>query len=173
MMMKILAAAIILVGCACLGRMFGAAYKKRVSQIVEFENVLTQLEFDIDFLNVTLADSFLKIERNCEKGVKDVVAYIRERILEDRCADMKKLWERALGLFRDELFLSDDDVGILLDFSKNLGSGDRFCEKNNIRHALSRLKVAENEAREVATRNEKMCRGLGLLAGVFIVIVLI
>ena len=64
MIMKIPAAAITLVGCAYLGRMFGAAYKKRLSQIIEFENVLTQLEFDIDFLNVTLADSFLKIEKN-------------------------------------------------------------------------------------------------------------
>ena len=86
---------------------------------------------------------------------------------------MKKLWERALHRFSDELFLTCDDIGVLLDFSKNLGSGDRSCEKNNIRHALSRLKIAEDEAREVAVRNEKMCRGLGLLAGVFVVIVLI
>lgn len=173
MILRIFASGIVLLGCAYLGLLFAASYKKRVMQLAEFENALIQLEFDIDFLNIPLADSLKKIERNCEKGVKDVFAYIRERIETDRCINMQSLWKRALSKFKEELFLSDDDKKILIDFSKNLGSGDRINEKNNIKLTLARLGIVGEEAREIAARNSKMCRGLGLLAGIFIVIVLI
>ncbi len=173
MILRISASGAVLLGCAYLGLLFAASYKKRVMQLAEFENALVQLEFDIDFLNIPLAESLKKIEKNCEKGVKDVFSYVRESIELDRCINMRKLWERAFSRFKEELFLSEDDKRILIEFSKNLGSGDRVNEKNNIKLTLARLGVAGEEAREVAKRNSKMCRGLGLLAGIFIVIVLI
>ena len=65
--------------------------------------------------------------------MKDIIDYIRERIESDKCIDMQKLWERGFQRFSDEIFLTWEDKKILLDFSKNLGCGDRESEKNNIK----------------------------------------
>lgn len=172
-MIKLFATVFVLMGCGYLGILFALSYKKRVSQLVEFEQILKLLEFDIDFLTVPLAESFEKISKNCSGAVRDMVVYIKERLTADRCIDMQKLWERGFLRFADEIFLTEEDKKILLDFSKSLGCGDRECEKNNIKITLKRLKIAEEEAREIAKTNVKMYRGLGFLAGFFIVIILI
>lgn len=172
-MIHIFASGAILLGCAYLGVLFGTSYRKRVQQLVEFENVLMQLEFDIDFMGVTLDESFEKIVRNCEGGVKDVLSYVCLWLRNDRFSNMAKLWERGFRKFRTDIFLTDEDIDILIEFSKSLGCGDRTREKNNIKMASMRLKLAEEEAREEAKKNIKMYRGLGLLTGVFLVIVLI
>ncbi|MBO4940983.1 MAG: hypothetical protein J6D15_02100 [Clostridia bacterium] len=172
-MIKLFATVFILTGCGYLGILFAMSYKKRVRQLIEFQQVLNLLEFDINFLAVPLKESFEKISKNSGGGVKDVIDYIRERIEKDKCIDMQRLWERGFQRFSDEIFLTQEDKKILLDFSKNLGCGDRESEINNIKITLSRLKIAENEAREIAKTNVKMYRGLGFLTGFFIVIILI
>lgn len=173
MIIHLLASGAILLGCAYLGILFASSYRRRVEQIVEFENVLMQLEFDIDFMGVTLDESLEKIVKNCNGGVQDVLRYVCERLRKDRFNDMPKLWERGFKRFKSDIFLTDEDMGILIEFSKTLGCGDKTREKSNIKMASMRLKLAEEEAREEAKRNMKMYRGLGLLTGVFLVIVLI
>ncbi len=173
MTVQLMSGGAIILGCAYLGIFFAASFKKRVRQLAELRNVLAQLEFDIDFRCVPLCESLENMGKSCQGAVRDVLLYISGRLSEDRCVDMQKLWSRAVKRFEDELFLTDEDIEILLDFSKNLGSGDRSREKNNLKMASARLKMAEDEATEIAKKNVKMYRGLGLLAGIFIVIVLV
>lgn len=163
----------VLLGCGYFGILLASNYTKRVRQITEFEEAIKQLEFDIDFLNLPLLESLEKTVRSVQGTVKEILRYICERMCEDRCADSERIWHRAFKKFRYELAMTDDDVKILLDFSKNLGSGDKYSEKNNIRATLMKLKLAEDEAREIAKTNVKMYRGLGFLTGIFIVLILI
>lgn len=173
MILRLAACAAIMLGCGYLGILFASGFKARVRQIGEFTAALSQLEFDIDFLNITVRESFEKIAGNSPPGIACIFSYVAERMEEERCVKTEKLWERAIRINRSELFLTDGDVAILADFSKNLGCGSRDNEINNIRAAIMRLKLAEDEARAEASGNVKMYRGLGLLCGIFLVIVLL
>ena len=173
MFLRIIACALIVAGCTYIGIMFAARSKKRVVQLGEFKKALNQLEFDIDFLNITLAESFDKLANNSEGTFRRVFSQIAGSVRKNRCQSMAMVWKYAIQKYRDEIFLSDDEINIIIDFSKNLGSGDREKEKNNIKLATMRLSVAESEAREETNKNAKMYRGLGVLSGLFIVILLI
>ncbi len=173
MIMRLAASVTIMAGCGFLGIIFASALKKRVCRLEEFQNVIKQLEFDIEFSNIPIGESLKRIGGNLEGCMKSVLEYISTQLREQRCADMYSVWKKALERFRSELNLTDDDIKIILEFSKTLGCGDRTSEKNNIRAVLMRLKVAEEEARTQATSNAKMYRGLGFLTGIFIVIVLL
>lgn len=153
--------------------LFSDSFKRRVEQLEDLQNVLSSLEFNIGFMNLTLREALMRCGEVANGGIRDVVMYVCDRLSEERCCDMQGLWKRALDRFGQELCLTKDDKKILTDFAKNLGSGDCANEINNIKMALARLSVAENDAREIAKRNVKMYRGLGFLAGIFIVIVLI
>ena len=173
MILKMAASTAILGGCGYLGIMFGTCYKKRAQQIGEFRNALKQLEFDVDFLSITLCESFEKIVSSSSNGVKQVFTYVLKRLRENRCADMEKCWDYALKMYGSELYITAEDKKILTDFAKNLGTGNREKEMNNIKAADMRLKVAEDEAHAEAKKNSKMYRGLGFLCGIFLVIVLV
>ncbi len=173
MLITLISGSTILLGCGGLGMLLAAGCKKRVSQLVQLETAISQLEFDIDFLCLELDESFEKIIVRMDGALKEVFVYIRERLKNQKGTDMQRVWARAFKRCEDEIFLSGEDMQIVFDFSKNLGCGNRSTEKNNIKAALMRLKVAEEEARESAKKNVKMYRGLGLLAGIFIILVLI
>ncbi len=172
-MLRLTACAAILAGCGYLGIMLGSCYHLRCKQLGEFRRALKQLEFDVDFLSITLCESFEKIVHNSCGGVKSVFEYVTKRLKENRCDDMEKYWVRALKIYGYELKLNDEDKRILTDFAKNLGTGNRETELNNIRAADMRLKVAEEDACREAKKNSKMYRGLGFLSGIFLVIVLV
>ena len=172
MTVRIVASIVILLGCAYLGILFAASFRKRVKQLEELCFIINQMDFDIDFLNIPLSESLKRISGMCEGGVKRVVEYVRMGMNESKCLDMHGLWKKAFERFEYDLALNESDKNIILDFSKNLGSGDRIREKNNIKAATMRLEVACREAKDYATTNSRMYRGLGILAGIFIVIVL-
>ncbi len=172
-MLRLVVCGVIIVGCGYLGLLLSDSYKRRVTQLEDWQNILSALEFNIGFMNLTLREALMRCGDGANGSIRDVMTYICERLSEDRCCDMQSLWKRALDRFGQELCLTQEDKKILIDFSKALGSGDCANEINNIKMALARLSVAENDAREIAKRNVKMYRGLGFLAGIFIVIVLI
>ena len=136
-------------------------------------DALRQLEFDIDFLGITLAESFERIAFNFDGAVGQVFEYTAALMKKKKCSDFLNIWNSAISAYGGELYLRESDRSILAEFARNLGAGDRESEKNNIRAALMRLKLAEDEARCDEKRNVKMYRGLGFLFGVFAVIVLI
>ncbi len=172
-MLRVIICGIIIAGCGYVGLLLADVYKKRVAQLEDLQNVLSGLEFDIGFMNLPLCEALERCGETAKGGIRDVMMYVCDRLSENRASDMQLLWKRAFDRFDQELCLTQEDKKILIDFSKALGSGDCANEINNIKMALARLKVAETEARELAKKNVKMYRGLGLLAGIFIVIVLI
>ena len=172
MIVRIVAGCVVLLGCAYVGILFAASFKKRVRQLEELCFVVGQMEFDIDFLNMPICGSLERISGLCEGGIKSVIDYVRKELRRDKCLNMHELWKKAFERFEYDLALTENDKKIMLDFSKNLGGGDRMREKNNIKATVMRLETAREEAQGSATTNSKMYRGLGILAGIVIVIVL-
>lgn len=172
-MIRFMASAAILAGCGYCGMLFASALKKRCEQLETFGRMLDLLEFDIVFLNIPLVEAMEKLSQSSKGVFRAFFEFIAREMKAMRCGDMRGLWQRAFERFDGELFLKDEDIRILTEFSQNLGSGDKTSEKNNIRAAAMRLKTAEEDARELARVNMKAYRGLGLLSGAFLVILLI
>ncbi len=172
-MIKLLSGMVIFFGCGYMGIIFSQKYKKRVKALEELQRILAELGNCIEFLGMPIADGLNMVAKNCETEIRYVFMYVEERLKSNPCSNMEGVWRRGLDKYRYALPLTDDDVEILTDFSKTLGQGNREKEKNNIKVALMRLKIAEDEARAENEQNSKMYRGLGFLLGIFVVIVLI
>ena len=78
--MRLIACAVILAGCGYLGAVFAGAFKKRTESLMLMSDALRQLEFDIDFLSVTLAESFERIALNFDGAVGQVFEYTAARM---------------------------------------------------------------------------------------------
>ncbi len=172
-MIKLLAGAVIFFGCGYFGIMLSQRFKARVRQLAELQRAMTELEYSIEFMSITVGDAFDMIAANSETQLKNVFLYISECLKSNPGSDMQKVWRRALRKYSEDLALKNDDLEIVMEFSKNLGTGNREKEKNNIKVTSMRLKIAEEEAKAELEQNSKMYRGLGFLSGIFLVVVLI
>lgn len=156
-----------------MGNLIAMSCKRRHVQLQELGQVVSQLEFDIDFMGTPLGEALNRISARYTDGIGDVLKYVCCCMKDERCVDMSDIWKSAFDRFKNELSLKEEDISIILEFSKKLGCGNREYEKTNLKGTSVRLKVAEDEAAEISRTNVKMYRGLGILAGIFIVIVLI
>ena len=163
----------LLFGCGYAGILLSKRFQCRVIQLGELQNALVQLEYDIDYLCIPLGESFEKIAKNSESELKNVFLYISRRLKDNPGCDMYRLWKRAFSKFSMDIALADEDIAAVTEFSKMLGLGSREKEKNNIKITQMRLKILEESAKCDAEKNIKMYRGLGFLAGCFLVIILL
>lgn len=173
MLLRLCVGLVLLFGCGYAGILFSKRFQYRVIQLGELQNALVRLEYDIDYLCIPLGESFEKIAQNTESELKYVFKYIAKRMKDNPGCDMYKLWKRSFSKFCMDLALTDEDVSAVTEFSKMLGMGNREKEKNNIKITQMRLKILEENAKCDAEKNIKMYRGLGFLAGCFLVIVLL
>ncbi len=172
-MIRLLSGIIVILGCGYFGILFSQKFKIRVRQLAELQRTMTELEYSIDFMGIPVGDAFEMIAKNSDTALKNVFSYVAERLTRNPGSDMQKVWRRALSKYSELLALKKDDLEIIVEFSKNLGTGNREKEKNNIRATSMRLSIAEDEAKAELEQNSKMYRGLGFLSGIFAVIVLI
>lgn len=173
MLLRLCISLALLFSCGYAGILLSKKFQSRVVQLDELQNALTQLEFDVDYLCIPLGKSFEKIANNTESELKHVFLYISKRLQDNPGCDMYRLWKRAFSKYSVDIALKDEDIDTVTEFSKMLGSGNREKEKNNIKITQMRLKILQDNARCDAEKNIKMYRGLGFLAGSFLVIVLL
>ena len=93
--MRLIACAVILAGCGYLGAVFAGAFKKRTESLMLMSDALRQLEFDINFLSVTLAESFERIALNFDGAVGQVFEYTAARMKKKKCSDFLNIWNSA------------------------------------------------------------------------------
>lgn len=172
-MLKIFSGLIIIFCSTYLGISYASGYNKAVHQISSMINALKILEFDISFLKLPLACTFERISKSTCGVVKKIFEESYMGLSERPCENAGELFKSSLKKYSEEIFFSQEVMLALEDFSDNLGGRDIECEVSNIKTTIVKLKFFEDEAREEAKTNVKMCRGLGVLSGIFIVIVLI
>lgn len=164
---------VLLISCGYTGILMSKKFQNRVVQLGELQNALVQLEYDIDYLCIPLCNSFEKIAKSTESGLKNIFIYIYDRLKNNPGCDMYRLWKRAFSKYCMDIALTAEDIETVTEFSKLLGSGNREKEKNNIKITQMRLKILQESASCDAEKNIKMYRGLGFLAGCFLVIILL
>ena len=171
MIYRLFLSCIIIVLCYICGRNYSLRYIVRERNIKIFCDSLRQLIFNIRFLNMPLWESFLNISRNEKNVVGDFFAYVSNGM---KCKNESySLWKDALEFYKDELMFQDKEIEILRDLSKRLGTGEKNNEINNIECTVLRLENVGEEAFDERRSNVKVFRGLGALAGIFIVVLLI
>lgn len=163
---------IIIFGSAYIGITYASKYEIAVNQISSFINAFKMLEFDISFLKLPLGDTFERVSKSQSGTVKKIFEFMSKELLDKKSDNAGELFKKSLNIYSKELMFGEEVKNILYDFSENMGCMDAENEIANIKSACVKLKYFENEAREFAKKNVKMCRGLGLLVGMFIVILL-
>jgi len=172
MFTSIITSAIIIFGSSYIGITYASKYEIAVNQISSFINAFKMLEFDISFLRLPLSETFERISKSQKGAVKKVFEFMSKELSEKKTDNAGELFKKSLDKYSKELIFSNEVKDTLYDFSENMGCMDVENEIVNIKAAYIKLKYFEEEARESAKKNVKMCRGLGLLAGIFIVLIL-
>lgn len=172
MIAKALLGLIIIFGGGYLGMIYASRFDSRVRQLEAFRTALSQLEFDIRFLSLPLTEALEKVAASQTGSIGKIFRETARDMTQNKSVRISCVWEAAVQKYRCQLCLTEQDWQAVNSFSHSLGSGDTESEIGNIRAAQMRISVAEEEARAQSRKNVKLYKGLGLLSGIFAVILL-
>lgn len=168
--MKLIAAAILVMGGGYLGILFASGLATRVNQIEEMRLALMRMSFNISFLKMPVKEALTNAAKTSKGGIYRVLIDAANMInegLSPACA-----WERAILKNRSSLCLKSTETDILNEFANNLGRGDTENEINNIKATCAKLTLSQTVAEGERDSKGKLWRGAGVLAGMFVAVLL-
>jgi stage III sporulation protein AB len=120
-----------------------------------------------------LPEAVEKATVSVQGGIKEFFCEFAHR-LQDRSGDTAaEAWEKALKSWAKHLFITTEDLHILLTFGKVLGISDKESQQRYFQILQNQLKNQEKKAEEACSRYQNMYRNLGVLGGLALAIILL
>ena len=168
MLIKFIGAALVFSAGLFWGLKKSAQLSKRERSLTDIKTALNLLESEIVFSSHYLKHAFLRISEilSCEGLFSDMSSGIGEMSASDA-------WHSALLKNQKQLSLKDKDVEILSILGSELGMSDTEQQVKNIRHVASLLEQNLAQAHDDYVKTAKLYRSMGILGGLFVVIILI
>lgn len=170
---KILFLLSIFVLSTMIGIIIAKRYSNRVNELQETITALEILESRINYTYDTIPEIFDFISRHLKTNIKNIFEYSAEKLSIDKNFSAGELFSSTIDEERILLDLNDMDIDILKGLSVSLGQVDLENQVKNIRLIIRSLTNQLDEARSEKERNFKLCRNMGAIVGVLLIIILI
>ncbi|OZU89997.1 stage III sporulation protein SpoAB [Virgibacillus indicus] len=145
---------------------------KRPKHIRQLKNSLQILEAEILYSQLPLQDAFTTISRQIPQPMKTFFESLGLG-MKEKNFDFHELWEKNVSDLEVGTCLGSNEIEILFQFGRTLGQHDFFQQQKQIQLTISHLNRELEEARDNQHRYSKMAKSLGVLCGLFIVLLLI
>lgn len=159
----------------CATTLIGFELAKRLSnrpkEIRQLKSALHILEAEIVYSQAPLALAFDKIANQLAEPVSELFYSVATEL--QTASDLTQTWNNQVDQFLKRSSLGPDEEEVLKQFGKTLGQHDITQQKKYIKLALTHLDRVLTEAQENNLRYGKMFKNLGILAGLFLVLLLI
>lgn len=144
----------------------------RPKHIRQLKNALQILEAEILYSQLPLQEAFITIAKQIPQPTKFFFQALGKS-LEEKNSDLYSLWEKQVKALMEVSCLSGNDQEVLNQFGRTLGQHDFDQQQKHIQLTVSHLDRELEDARDNQFRYAKMAKNLGLLCGLFIVLLLI
>lgn len=169
-MVKAVGAALIVVACAGLGFQVALSYRDRPKHLADLANGLRQLKAEIEYNLTPLPQALLRVARRLGRPIDVVFASASEQL--GQGDSVTEAFALAVDKCRQVSALNREDLDVLQEFARTLGTSDLEHQSQYLDGTLARLATLEREARELQRKNERMWQYLGVLTGLLIIIIL-
>lgn len=172
-MLRILGSILVILSTTILGFIYSDSFKKRVSQLNEFQRSINQLENEITYTHEPLPDTFKNISERSSFPINSIFKDISGSLLEGKYDNVYEAFNASFDKYRNQIDLKKDDINIIIDLSKSLGESDIEGQKKLFAMINENLKKQIAAAEESMKKNVKIYRYLGFGIGSVMVIILI
>lgn len=145
---------------------------ERPKHIRQMKSALQILEAEMLYSQLSLKDAFLTIARQIPDPVSSFFG-TAGKALEAKSTDLFNIWNHRLNELVSSSSLGGNENEILKQFGRTLGQHDFDQQQKHIQLTIKHLDRELEEARDNQYKYSKMAKSLGLLCGLFIVLLLI
>lgn len=172
-MLKLMFLLMIFIISSYLGFIYGETFKKRHDQLKEILKALSILEGEIMYGSTPLPEALDNISFKVREPLNKVIKGVKDKLI---CGNVESVYEgfiEEFSVLEDEFYFNESDKRILGDFFKSLGDSGVYGQGKIFALAIDGIKLNIEEANDIAKRNTKLYRYLGICFGAMVTIFLI
>lgn len=172
-MLKITAVIIIFLSCTYIGFYYGESFKKRSRQLNSILKSVLFLNNEVMYTNTPLPEALKYISLKVESPINYVLSNVSDKLLKSESTSVYEAFEKEYKKNKSEFYLQDEDKRIVKDFLRSLGESGVYGQDKLFNLTIENMKLNCKSAEELAKKNIKMYRVLGICIGAMISIFLI
>lgn len=155
-----------------IGFELGNRLAARPKQIRQFILSLQMLEAEMGYSQLTLQQIFSRIHKKISFPVCSFYEQLA-KVLEGVVPDFLHVWDTSVDKLIKQSALQKSEQDIIKQFGRNIGQHTFHQQQKHIKLAIHHLEQELDVAQEQCMKYEKMMKSLGLLIGIFIVLLLL
>lgn len=147
--------------------------KRHLMELREIKKMMFLLKGEINFSCTPLFEAAQNIANRCDYVVRDILEQLAAYDLEQKTMTISEIWRACFsdGLRRSKLSREEKDR--LIGIGDSFGLADNESQQNSIDIYLDELNVSICELEKALPAKLKMYRGLGVMSGIVISIIII
>lgn len=172
-MLKVMLIIVIFTFCSTIGYIYGDSFRKRFIQLKESYKGITLLQNEIIYNNTPLPEALEDISRKMKSPMEYLLNTVANRLSTGAEGNVYSNFREVYKGVEKELYFEKEDKSIFEDFLKSLGESGIYGQEKIFKLALENLRGNIDEASELAKKNTKLYRYLGICFGAMISILLL
>ena len=154
------------------GILYGLDLQEYLEKLLYIRHIVYLLKGELEYSNAPLSDVFGQVAMRVKEPYRKWLRAM-ERQVENREADQfLKIWIRTIDQYLGELHLKSTHSLQLKELGNYIGQSDLASESRNLALYLNRLELEIEKVREGIAAKKKIGNCLGIMSGVFLVVIL-
>lgn len=171
--MKIIGCILVITSSTGMGFYFSNEIRCRIDDLKELRKLIGLLRGDIRYASTPLPEAINSIHRRHGGSFQAFFEYVSTRLCELSGQTFTEIWKAAAEKKLDNTSLNKKDKLHLIQFGENLGYLDKEMQINTIDLYLTQLEEELNDLSKTVKEKAYLYNTLGIMAGIFITIILI
>lgn len=171
-MLKMIAIIIIFLSSTYIGFYYGESFKKRSKQLNSILKSVMFLNNEVMYSNTPLPEALKYISLKVDKPISSILSSTASRLEDGESTSVYDAFKDEYLKFGQDLNLNHEDRGIIKDFLKGLGESGVYGQDKLFNLTIENMKINCKAAEELAKKNSKMYRAIGVCVGAMISIFL-
>lgn len=170
-MMRLIGSALVVMATTAIGFTVARGYRERPVQLRRLSEALRLLRAEIEFTATPLPLALRNVSRRTTEPVRTLFEQASES-LSDTDTSVAGALLAGYERIRRKSHLQPADVETLSTFARTLGTSDSVHQSQQFDTTLTQLEGLERDAVDAKHKYERLAQYIGVLGGLFIVILL-
>ncbi len=164
---------LILFSSTAIGLLYANRLKEQIEELETIKKLLLMLRGEIKYSHSTLSEAFGSIGKRIKGPYGELLFKVAGQMDSMKGQTLAQIWEACVAEYLKESALLKEEKEKWVHFGSQLGYLDKEMQVSTIELYLEQVQEEIKNAQENFKRNGKLYRMMGVMAGIFLVILML
>lgn len=173
MILKIAGSIAVLTACGGFGFYCGGEFERRIRELKELRGIFLLVRGDIRYLKTSLPEAFYAVAEQNPGTFREFFQKVADSLSECIIGSFEEAFAKAAEKTLQETALKPQDISLLNQLGGMFGRIDTDMQLNALDWYLEQLEETIKGLSGEAVQKIALCKSLGVLAGIFLLVMLL